>query len=216
MAFERLRHRHPLRRGVRVDALAAERELRGAGRARRFGQQLRAIVHQRLIGFVRPVPFQHGEFGMMQRAPLAVTERAGEFEDARFARRQELLAGELRRGPQVKRLPLAAGPDQLGGEGMQMGLVAGGNLERGGFHFDEIVAGKPGPHGGGDRPTRPQEGLTAGMDSGKPKRRAFSHIYLKGTGQKPDMRKTGIPRQDRYGAARNRGFVPPTAQGLLS
>ena len=163
--------------------LSRKRELLGAGGARGFGHQRRAVLHQRLVRFVRPVPFQHGEFGVMQRAALAIAEHAGEIENARLARRQQFLAGEFRRGAQIERPPLPAGSDQFGGEGMQMGLVAGRDLQGRGLHLDEIARGKPGPQGGGDPPARPQEGPAAGMDAGKPEWRAFAHIYLNGTGQ---------------------------------
>ena len=55
----------------------------------------------------------------------------------RLAGRQQLLAGEFRRGAQIERLPLAAGPDQLGREGVQMGLVAGRDLQGRGLDLDE-------------------------------------------------------------------------------
>ena len=90
----------------------------------------------------------------MQRAPLAVAEDAGEIENPRLARRQQFLSCEFRRGTQIKRRPLPARPDQVGGEGVQVGLVAGRDLQGGGFHFDEIAPGKPGPHGGGNAPAR--------------------------------------------------------------
>ncbi len=52
-------------------------ELPGARGLRRAGQHRHAVVHQQLVGLVRAVPFEHGEFGMMQRAALAVAERSG-------------------------------------------------------------------------------------------------------------------------------------------
>ena len=58
-----------------------------------------------LIGLAGPVPFQHGEFGMVQRAALAVAEHLGEVEDAPLAGRQQLLAGEFRRGAQIEPRP---------------------------------------------------------------------------------------------------------------
>ena len=73
---------------------------------------------------------------MMQRAALAVAEHAGEFENARLARRQQLLGGEFRRGAQIERAPLPARRDQLGGEGMQMRLVAGRDLQSRGLDLD--------------------------------------------------------------------------------
>ena len=82
---------------------------------------------------------------MVQSPALAVAEHAREIEDARLARRQQLLAGEFRRGAQVQRGSLAARSDQLGGEGMQMGLVAGRDLQGRGLHLHEIVGGEPSP-----------------------------------------------------------------------
>ena len=62
-----------------------------------------------LVGLVGPVPLQHGELGMVQRPALAVAEHPGEIEDLRLAGRQQLLAGEFRRGVQVARRRVAAG-----------------------------------------------------------------------------------------------------------
>ena len=40
---------------------------RAPARLGRQRQQRRAVLHQHLVGLVRPVPFQHGELGMVQR-----------------------------------------------------------------------------------------------------------------------------------------------------
>ena len=90
-----------LRRGERIAGAILEAPFLQAGRLRGLGEQRRAIGHQRLVGLVRAIPFQQREFGMMQRAALAVAEHAGEGDDLRLARRQQLLAGELRRGVQM-------------------------------------------------------------------------------------------------------------------
>ena len=58
-------------------------------------------VDQRLVGLPRPVPLQHRELGMVQRPAFPVPEHAREGGDPALARRQQLLAGELRRGVQV-------------------------------------------------------------------------------------------------------------------
>ncbi len=60
-----------------------------------------AIAHQRLIGFAGAIPFDQREFGMMQRAALAVAKHFGEFDDAPLARGEQLFAGEFRRGAQI-------------------------------------------------------------------------------------------------------------------
>ena len=75
---------------------------------------------------------------MVQRAALAVAERAGELDDPALARRQELLAGEFGRGAQIAPLARARGRDELGGEGMEMGLVARRRHQRRGLDLDEI------------------------------------------------------------------------------
>ena len=66
-------------------------------------EQRRAVVHQALIGLAGAVPFEHGEFRMVQRAALAVAIDRAEAEDARFAGGEQLLAGEFRRGVQIER-----------------------------------------------------------------------------------------------------------------
>ena len=86
---------------------------------------------------------------MMQRAALAIAEHAAKSK-MRVSPAASSFAGEFRRGPQVKRRPLPPGADQVGGEGMQMGLVAGRDLQGRGFHLDEILAPEPGPYGGRD------------------------------------------------------------------
>ena len=129
IARKGLGDRQPLRRGKRIDRLAAKRNSFVPAARAASRQQRRAIIHQRLVRLIRPIPFQHREFRVMQRAALAVAEHAREIDDARLARRQELLAGEFRRRAQIKRRPLAARPDQVGCEGMQMCLVAGRNLQ---------------------------------------------------------------------------------------
>ena len=78
-----------------------------ARRLRRQREQRRAIGHQRVVGLVGAIPFEHREFGMVQRAALAVAKHAGELEDPPLARRQQLLAGEFRRGVQIEPRALA-------------------------------------------------------------------------------------------------------------
>ena len=119
-------------------------------RARRLGrqrQQRRAVVHQRLVGRAGAIPFQQGELGMVQRPALAVAPDPGEFEDPRLAGRQQLLAGELRRGAQVERRARAVGADRLGGEGVQVRLVAGRDLQGRGLDLDEAPRLEPAAHG---------------------------------------------------------------------
>ena len=81
----------------------------------------------------------------MQVAALAVAEHPCEFENPLLARRQQLLAGEFRRGPQVSAGTAAIGPHDLGPGGVQMGLVARGDLEDGGFDLNEALFGEKAP-----------------------------------------------------------------------
>jgi hypothetical protein len=52
---------------------------------RRFTHDCDAIVDQYIIRLAGAVPFEQREFGMMQRATLAVAKRSGEFDDALLA-----------------------------------------------------------------------------------------------------------------------------------
>ena len=98
---------------------------RRPGRLRRQRQDRRAVGHQRLVRLAGAIPFDQREFRMMQRAALAVAEHPGELEDAALAGGQQLLAGEFRRGAQIKRRDARRpGAASVGGEGVQMGLVA--------------------------------------------------------------------------------------------
>ena len=56
----------------------------------------------RETGSSRAIPLQHGEFGMVQRRALAIAEDMSEGENPLLARREQLFAGEFRRGMQIK------------------------------------------------------------------------------------------------------------------
>ena len=141
--------------------------------ARRFaydrgGEQCRAIRDQHIVALVRPVPFEHGELGMMQRASFAIAEHARKRKEPRLAGRQQLLGGELRRGPQVERRVGPIQPDGLGGEGMQVGLVARRDLQGRRFDLEEIPVYEPGADGRRDPVARQQQRPTVGMPVGRP------------------------------------------------
>jgi hypothetical protein len=151
MAVEGLGEGQALRRGLRVDGLAPVGEGPGAGGLGGERQQGGAVVHQRLVGGGGAVPFQHGELGMVQRAALAVAPHPGELEDLGLAGGQQLLGGELRGGAQVERAPLAGRADGLRGEGVQVGLVAGGALQGRGLDLGEALGLEPRADGAHDR-----------------------------------------------------------------
>ena len=66
------------------------------------------------------------------------------------------MAGEFRRGVEVARLAVAAGADQFGGEGVEMRLVAGRDLERRRLDLDEALGLEPAPQRRGD-PVPPEQ-----------------------------------------------------------
>jgi len=124
VAGKRLRNGDPFGRRERIGRASAKCETpgpRGLGRRR---QQGRAILDQHAVSLVRPVPFEHGEFGMVRRRPLAIAPHMSEAGDPPFASRQQFLHREFRRGVEVARLGGPILPDHLGGKGVQMRLVA--------------------------------------------------------------------------------------------
>ena len=141
------------------------------GRPRRLCQQRRAVGHQHRVVLVGAIPFQHGEFGMVQRRALAIAEDAGEIEDARFARRQQLLGGEFRRSVEVIGVSGAGIVDQRGGEAMQMRLVAGRALQDRGLDLDEVAGFEPAPQRRLDPPPREQSRAPVGVDVRPPEGR---------------------------------------------
>ena len=145
--------------------------------------------------------------GWCSGAALAIAEHAGEGEHPRLAGGQQLLAGELRRGVQVARRALAARADKLGRERVQMGLVAGRDLQRRGLDLEEAAAAKPVPQRRQDAPARQQERPPVGVDVAVPPGRGVRS-------RRPHLlsEKAGEAGQDQYGAARNRGARPRQPQ----
>jgi len=84
-----------------------------------------AIGHDGVIGRIGAVPFQHGEFGQMQIAALPVAKHPRKLENLLFARGQQFLAGEFRRGPQVPCRAPAIGTREVRAWRMQVDLIAG-------------------------------------------------------------------------------------------
>ena len=110
-----------------------------------------AVGHHGIVGRVGTVPLQHGELGKMQVAALAIAKHPRQLEDLWLTRSQQLLAGELRRGPQIPRRTLAVRPGKLGAGRMKMGLIAGGQLQNPGFDLGKTLLVEPGPDCAGDR-----------------------------------------------------------------
>ena len=155
---------------------------------RRDGQNRRAVGHQRPVGLAGAIPFDQREFRMMQRAALPVAKHLGEFDDAALPGGQEFLAGEFRRGAQIKSRRRAVRRHERGGEGMQMGLVARGNLQGAGLDLDEIPRRKPGAQRRHDAAARQQRRPPVGVDVGSPEGRGggrgFRHVLVRGEERK--------------------------------
>ena len=105
---------------------------------------------------------------MVQGSALAVAIDRPETEYPGFTGRQQLLAGEFRRGVQVERLKPAVRADGLGGEGGEMRLIARRNLQRGGIDLDEVALGKPVAQRGRDAVARHEARTPVGMDVRRP------------------------------------------------
>ncbi len=165
---------------MRIGGAATEIELPRARDLRRTPHQRRTIRHQSRIRRAGAIPFDHREFGMVQRAAFAIAEHLGEFDDARLAGSQKLLAGEFRRGAQIELCRRAAGRQERGGESMEMGFIAGRYLQRPGLDLDKAVIGKPGPQARHDPGPRQQDRPAVGIDFRGPKGRGIGRFLRHG------------------------------------
>ncbi len=150
-------------------AKAPQPRTRGLGRDPKQGRRIR---HQPLVRFARAVPFEHGEFGMVRGATLAVAEHARQGEKPWLAGRQQLLHGEFGRRMEVEAPRPGVGSDEVGPEGFEMRLVARRHLQDGRLGLEEILCVEPSPHRGRDAIAGHQEGAAVGEDMGSPRRRA--------------------------------------------
>ncbi len=105
---------------------------------------------------------------MVQRPALAVPPDPGEVEDPALARGQQLLAGELGRGVQIKPPLGAVRADDRGGEGVQVRLGAGRDLQRRRLHLHEVPGLEPGADGSQDAAPRQQERPAVAVVFGAP------------------------------------------------
>ena len=99
-----------------------------------------AVGHHRLVGLAGAIPFDHGEFRRVQRRRARGCGRRGRNRRSSPRRRRAASSWRIRArcGGSAARASRPA-PIQLGGEGVEMGLVAGRDLERGGLDLDEAV-----------------------------------------------------------------------------
>ena len=101
---------------------------------------------------------------MVQRRALAVAEHMSEGENPLLARRQQLLAGEFRRGMQIKPAFVAPRPDQIHAEGRNMRLIAARDLQRGRLHLDKSLMGEKLPNRRPEQGADLEKGLAVGVN----------------------------------------------------
>jgi len=204
VARKRFHHRQSLGHGERIDGTAAKREPLRPRHLRGEGENSCAVLHQDLVRLLCPVPLEHGEFGMVQDAALAVAKRAGELDDAAFAGRQQFFAGEFRRGSQIESRACAGWRHQIGREGMEMGLVPRRRHQRRGLDLDEIPRREKLPQRRSHAHAPEQEGPSAGVQSPEG-RRHQGRSFQRGLNHPAAVKITGDLPQDQYGAARHLG-----------
>ena len=159
---------------IAAAALPAQRAV-AAGRLRRPGQGEGVGDHRGPV-CMGAIPFDHGEFGRMQRALFTIAPHAGEIDDLRFTGGQQFLGGEFRAGVEVERLFRPAFRPPGDREAVQMCLVAGADLHRAAFHRDEALISKPAGQRGLHAIAALQEGAAIGVDVGVPEG-ARSHDF---------------------------------------
>jgi len=124
MARERLGNGEPLRGAIRIAGPPLECEPLAPFRLCRDRKQGHRVRHHLPIGLVGAVPFEHREFAGMKRAALAVAKHPCKIENARLARRQQLLAREFGRGMKKKGRRRAVRPGHIRAHRVQMRLIA--------------------------------------------------------------------------------------------
>jgi hypothetical protein len=102
---------------------------------------------------------------MVQRPALAIAINMSHGVKPRLARREQLLAGEFRRGMQVVAPGAAVRGREIGRKAADMGLVAGARLQGGGLDLLKIARFEPAPHSrahaGAGLQSRPLVGINA-------------------------------------------------------
>jgi len=147
-------------------------------------EQIGAIGHQIIERSADPIPFQHCEFGRMQHSALAVTKHPCEIENAGFAGCQQLFAGKFRGCVQIKRLGPAIMAVQIDRNAVQMGFVAGRDLQLSGLDLGEVADLEPAPQSGFDSIASQQQRAAVAVPDRRPKRRNITHHEPR-SGQSP-------------------------------
>ncbi len=192
MAGKGVRDRQPFRLGKGVAIVATKAESVDAGGLRGEHQKIGAIGHQLVIGLAGAIPFQHGEFGMVQRPALAIAPDMREGAEPLFSGGQQLLGGKFRRGVEIEGERPSVDGERLRCEGMQMRLVAGRDLKRRRLHLNEIALGKPEPECGHQPVATHKKGPPVGMDMRLPPGAGAGHgsvhLSLRANSSRPDWR----------------------------
>ena len=178
IAHERGGNRKAFRRSERVRGSPAMLQQASTACARRFLEKRGTVFHQLLIGRFGPIPFEHGEFRMMEDASLTISKHPSEFHDSGLAGRHQFFACKFGRSTQKKRAARLVRPDQAGLERVQVRFISGRHLKGGRLHFDEPAGGKPGAQGTDNSGTRRQVWPTGRVRLGTPEWRTCGHIYL--------------------------------------
>jgi hypothetical protein len=169
VAGESVHDAQPLGLGERIGpAVFSPAQVLGASGFRREAQHGDAVGDDRIIGLAGPIPFEHGELGMVQRAALAVAPHMTQAGDPLLAGSQQLLHREFGRGVKVASRSHAVVTDHRRGEGVEMGLVAGRALQTRRVDEDEILLCEVGAQGGLDPVPRKEDRPAIGMDRRRP------------------------------------------------
>ena len=105
---------------------------------------------------------------MVQGASFPVSVNMGKTGDAFFTGGEQLLAGEFRRGVQIKRHGVAGRRQALRDESMQMRLIAGGNLQCSSVDLKKIGAGEIAAKSRLDRIAPNEKCAAVGVDVRRP------------------------------------------------
>ena len=207
MAPKRIAHGEPLRRLERIGLPAAKDERLRAGDMGGERDQRGAILDQALQRRVGPIPLQHREFRRVQRRRSRLRKTLRQREDLLLAGGEQLLHREFRRGMQIGVARRAVRRNERRREAVQMGLVAGRSLEGGGLDLDETLGVEPAPHEARDPRAGDEAGRAVGVAVPVPERSRGGRAQ--GTPAASRQRRsksipTGLWRQNRYGARRNR------------
>src|SRR5439155_1909112 len=100
----------------------------------------------------------------------------------------QLLAGELRGCTQISRVAPSVRREELGRKRVQVRLVAGRDLQHGGFDLDEIPRREIIAHRGGDASAREQQRPAIGVGIGVPEGPCARHGFAQTARRGPENR----------------------------